>query len=244
MKNRDYDFGDIPSGWLKQELYVINLMLAKATYYDAEDPIRIMMSELLHTPMVPVNTEFYMDDILSKITEIVDKFENFNLIHDLAYGEPAMQHTTMVFFVSKDKMRIYKTLIIKEMRIREGGNESEAEDKDLLVNGKLSFNIGNHEVKYDENKSLGLDPSSDYGRFLILLMSNLEKRVSYTQICDATGRDYKGEKADPEDDPSIKREMQQIKKDLLSRLQKAGVPELVLSELIVPRDGYMMHKIE
>jgi len=239
----DYNFSDIPPGWLKQELFVINLMLAKLTYYDSKDSIKVLMSEFLYTPMVPVNTPFYMDDVLARISEIVKKFENLGLIHDLAYGEPKMQHTTILFFVNTDKMRIYKTLLIKETRLRGGGGKAEV-DKDLLINGKLTYNIGNREVKYDENKPLGLDPSSDYGRFLTLLMSNLEKRVTYTQICDAIGRDYKVEGINPETDTSIKREVQQVKKDLLTRIQKAGVPKSILSELIVPRDGYKMNKIE
>lgn len=131
---------------------------------------------------------------------------------------------------------------LKEESSRQNTNLG-GENKDSLINGKLSYNIDNREVKYNNNRPLGLNPLSDYGKFLIFLMSNLEKRVSYTQLCDAIGIDYKTEGVDPETDPSIKRQIQQIKKDLSGRLKKAGVPKKILDDLIVARDGYKMNKI-
>lgn len=235
------DFSDIPTSWLKQELAFINRILAKLSYYSSDGSIRTMMSEFIEA-ILPSSGSIFVDDGLARISEVVKKFENFGLIHNLDYGEPEMQHTTIVFHVNADQMRLYKTSLIKEIQLREG--EVESKSKDRLENGKLVYSIDNREVVYSDNKSVSLSPTSDYGRFLTLLMSNIDKRVSYAQICDAVGIDYKTEGVDPEKDAATKRQIQQIKKDLLKRLKTAGVPPQVLIELIVARDGYKMNKIE
>lgn len=239
----NYDFTDIPTSWLKQELFVAQSILAKLTYYGSEE-ILMRMSEFYSNYFTPPGrlSDAYL--VLGRISEVLKKFQNLNLIHDLDFGEPEMQNTTLSLSPYVDKLRLYKAILMKEIKLREGGDsEITDQSQDPLVNGQLSYSIDNREINYANNKPLGLDPSSDYGRFLILLMSNLDKRVTYTQICDAIGRDYKVEDINPESDPSVKREIQQIKKDLLARLKKAGVPPQVLSELIVARDGYKMNKI-
>lgn len=235
------DFSDIPTNWLKQELVFTNRLLAKLSYYSSDGRIRVKMSEFVGA-ILPSGGSISVDYGLARISEVVKKFENFGLIHDLDYGEPEMQHTTMVFYVNVDQMRLYKTSLMKEIQRREG--EVERKSKDRLENGKLVYSMDNREVNYGDNKPVPLSPTSDYGRLLILLISNIDKRVSYTQTCDAVGIDYKTEGVDPENDAAIKRQIQQIKKDLLKRLKAAGVPPQVLTELIVARDGYKMNKIE
>lgn len=237
-----YNFEDLPAIWLKQELVVINRILAKASYYNSEEGIKGMLSEFLVQPILPSSGNFYMDDALSRIIEIFKKFENIEVIQDLDYGEGQMQHTTMLYFPILSNLRLYKTALIKELQIKD--NTYKSHDGDVLKNGKLTYSIGNKEVKYDVNQSIPLSSTSDYGRFLILLMSNVDKRRSYSEIYKAVGIDYETEKLNPETDLSIKRQIQQIKSDLTDRLKKAGIPSNILKDLIVARDGYKMNKID
>lgn len=241
--NINIDFGDLPTIWLQQELSVINRILAKQSYYSPSKRIQGIYSEFLHYPLLPAEGSFYMDDVLARLSEIINKFENIKLINDLIFGDPEMQRTSMFFYVNNDDIRLYKTALIKEIQQREGYNGKKTKNGDILVNGKLQYNLDNRELQYDTNPPIGLSVTSDYGRLLILLMSNLEKRVSYTKICDTINIDYKTEQADPDTDPSIKRQIQQIKKDLSERLIKAGTPKEIVADLIVARDGYKMNKI-
>lgn len=238
---REYFFDEISDTWLQQELMVVNRILAKSSYYNQGEHIQAIYSEFFTYPIIPSGS-FYIDDILARVSEIFMKLENFNLIFDVSYGQPEMQRTSIFFFPEMGNLRTYKTALIKELEIRDPSFKGKSED--LLKNGKLIYSIDNKEIKYDENNAIPLSPTSDYGRFLILLMSNIDKRVSYTQICDAIGIDYKTEKTDPENDPSIKRQIQQIKKDLTDRLKKAGIPKSILNDLIVSRDGYKMNKLK
>lgn len=237
----NYSFDDIPDIWLQQELKVINRILAKSSYFSRDEHIQGQYSEFLNYPIIPSSGSFYMDDVLARLSEIFKKIENFNLIFDVSYGEPEMQRTSIFFFPDLGNLRAYKTALIKELEIRDPSFKGTSND--ILKNGKLTYSIDNKEVRYGDNIAIPLSPTSDYGRFLILLMSNLDKRVNYTQICDAVGIDYKTETADPETDPSIKRQIQQLKKDLIDRLKKTGIPKPILNDLIVSRDGYKMNKI-
>lgn len=239
--SNEYDFTDLPTLWLQQELIVINRILAKSSYFSPEEHMQGQYSEFLNYPIIPSSGSFYMDDVLARLSEIFKKLERFSLINDVSYGEPEMQRTSIFFFPELGNLRVYKTALIKELQIRDPSFKGTS--RDTLKNGKLTYSIDNHEVKYDENTAMSLSPSSDYGSLLILLMSNVDKRFSYTEICEAVHIDYKSENSNPEKDESIKRQIQQIKKDLLSRLKKAGVPKNELENLIVSRDGYKMSKI-
>lgn len=239
----ELDFSDIPLSYLKQELFVAQKILAKASYYKQGEKVLGRLSEF-YSKYFPVPSslgEAY--DTLGRVNEVLKKFNNLEFITNLEYGNRAMQSTTISFLINKDKLRLYKVLLIKEIRIREGGISENEDNEDILRNGKLSYDIDNQEVKYDENPTIGLTSSTDYGRFLILLMSKIDRRISYTDICDAIGRDYKIENADPEKDRSIRREIQLLKKDLLIKLKKTGIPKKELDNLIVSRNGYKMNTI-
>lgn len=239
----DIDLQDLDIRTLKQELFVIKKILEQIHFYGEDNTAKFMLAEF-NSKYFPINSEYGYDETqLARITDVFKFLENNRCIQDLEYGDAMMARTTVHFLPIPSRLRAYKVQVLKELRVRGEIVDDHIQSKDILVNGKLKYDVDNNELQFDEGNPIKLSATSDYGRFLILLMSNLDQRQSYTQISDAVGIDYKAEDSDPEKDPSIKRQVSQIKDDLVSKLKKVGMAKEEIKKTIVARDGYKMNRM-
>lgn len=110
-----------------------------------------------------------------------------------------------------------------------------------IRNGKLVYNIGNREIMFDKNTAVELDPESEVGKFLIELMNNVGKLISYAKLSYSIGliknlKDF---------DAGAKSALLDIRNKLSSKLQEAGIDkEAITKEWIQSRrsNGYIMPK--
>lgn len=239
----EIDFQEVSTRTLKQELFVLKRILEKIHLYGEGETTQCMLAEF-NSKYFPMHTQQGLDETqLAKLTEIFDHLNKQDITEGLGYGEPMMMRTTVFFQPKEDKARIYKTRVLKELKARGEQVDEDFRSKDVLVNGVLKYEANNNELRFGENKPIKLSQTSDYGRLLILLMSNLNQVQSYTKICDTGVIDYKAEDADPETDQSIKRQVNQLKNDLVDRLKKTGMKVEQINEMIVARNGYKMNKL-
>ncbi|MBI3623355.1 hypothetical protein HY212_04740 [Candidatus Pacearchaeota archaeon] len=111
--------------------------------------------------------------------------------------------------------------------------------KEVLVVGKLTLNLGSTILQYKKNKPLDIEPDSKPIKFLVLLMSNANKLIEYTEIAKQVELSCYHEGVSNKD---VALEVHYVRRDLGIILEKAGMTKEEINVLIVPKKniGYKL----
>lgn len=237
----EIDFQDASIRTLKQELFIVKSILQKVHLLGRDNEIKIILTEL-NSKHLPIEAQHGFDETqLAIVISIFKLLENQRCITGLHYDEKAKAKTSFFLLPAVEELKYFRHRLLKELRVRGEILDEHFQFEFILINDKLKYEVDNNEIQFSDNESMKLEADSAYGRLLILLISNLGIRQGYKEICDAVKINYEG--VDPDTDSSIKREVQLIKDDLVSRLLKAGMTSEQINKMIVARDGYKMNKM-
>lgn len=239
--NMSVNLRDIDTRTLKQELFIIKKILEQVHFRSEGSKIKLMFS-VFDSKHLPLSTyDSFNKTYLEIIVGFLKLLERTGSVQHLNYSDVGTMNMSVSVLPIVDKIRLYKTFLLNELRSRGEIIDEHFSLKQLLRNGQLIYDLDSNELKFGGNEPIKLLSSSYYGKFLILLMDNLNQLVTYTQICNAVGINYGG--VNPESDSSIKRQINKLRDDLILRLKKAGFSNSQTKKLIVARNGYKMNQL-